>query len=517
MMTVDEPDRRTPPDDEDRELCDMLNRYVDALHADDIGSRSVMLEKHPELHRLLGCLESLDALAALPEAAPAEKRPSSIDAPTQIGFEPSDNLKRSVGDDEPLEEFGKYELLREIGRGGMGVVFLARQRDLDRTVALKMILSNRLASPDDIRRFNSEAKAAGGVHHPNIVGIHEAGQIRGQHFFAMDYVDGPTLAELLENGPIDPEQAAECIAQVARAVHCLHEHNIVHRDLKPSNILVDETGRPHVTDFGLVKIFGGDSDQTRSGTIVGTPSYMAPEQAAGKSSEISPQTDVYGLGALLYTAILGRPPFERDNPLDTLVDVLEGEPSLPTSIDPALSRELELICMKCLEKDPSRRYASAEDVAEDLERFLKSEPVAARPSGWRQRLRRWARREPALACRLGGLLAAMAIVQTTYLYNTFFARHRHDPVYHYLIMSVFGIWGLASYLFQKLLNREESARFAQFGWAAADVILLTSVLYIAAPPLGPLLIGYPLLIAANGLFFRVRLVVFTTACTASAR
>lgn len=492
-------------DDNDRRLFELLDRYVESLHEDDVGSRSVLLERHPELMGLLKCLESLDGLALPPgfDAIPADDDATLLETPggeTRSRDGGSSGFKAGT-------VFGKYELLAEVGRGGMGVVYEARQTDLDRTVALKMILSNRLASDVEVERFYAEARAAGGIRHANIVGIHEVGELNGQHYFAMDLVRGECLADVIRHGPIDPETAVECLTAVARAVCHLHQHGIVHRDLKPSNILIDDDGVPYVTDFGLAKVFADDSHRTQTGTIMGTPSYMAPEQAAGSSTEVTHRSDVYSLGAILYELLTGRPPFKRDNPLDTLVEVLEGEPTLPTHVNRQIPRELEHICMKCLEKDPERRYESATALADDLDRFLRREPIEARPTGFTQRIRRWARREPALVSRLCGLLFAFLIVQTRY---TFVG---DDFRYHMKVIALLGSWALFSYVFQQMLKRESLAQTTRFLWAAADAVMLTWLLAIVDPPLGPLCIGYPLLVAASGLFFQVRLVWFMTVCT----
>jgi serine/threonine-protein kinase len=403
-----------------------------------------------------------------------------------------------------VEQFGKFELLREIGRGGMGVVYLARQQDLGRTVAVKMILSSRLASADDVRRFYAEARTAAGLRHPNIIGIHEVGELHGQHFFVMDFVEGENLKEVISRRALDAETAARTIAAVARAVDYLHGHKIVHRDLKPSNIIVDEQGTPYVTDFGLAKLLDAGGDATRSGTIIGTPSYMPPEQAAGHNSEVSARSDVYSLGAILYELLTGRPPFEHAHPLDTLVDVLEGEPTLPTRLNPGAPRALEQVTLRCLEKDPADRYPSAAALADDLERYLRGEPVEAQPIGLWQRAQRWMRREPALASRLVGLGVAAGIVQGYYLVSGW------DFSFHVEVMSVFASWALASFAFQQLLPQERFAGVVRFAWIAADAIALTTLLFMADPHVGPLLIGYALLVVASGLFFRVGLVWFTT-------
>lgn len=516
------PEPLNPPlsDDEEASPADALDdnqafadldRYVEAMHRLDEGQRAQFLEDHPDLLPLLACLDTLDSIAPVPVApVPVAPEPDDvIDSIARTVLSSSDEVSETGVDILGItpvhpNEFGKYELQGELGRGGMGVVYKARQTDLDRIVALKMILSSQFASKEEVRRFYAEARAAGSLQHPNIIAIHEVGELHGQHYFAMDFVEGQNLAQILRDGPIDVDRAAEFIQTIARAADFLHNHGIIHRDLKPANILVDESGVPHLTDFGLAKLFDTDSHQTRSGTIIGTPSYMSPEQASGRISEISPRSDVYSLGTILYELLTGRPPFREDNPLDTLVQVIEGEATLPVRINRRVPRELELICMRCLEKEPNDRYQTAADLADDLDRFLKREPVAARPSGWIQKLRRWTRREPALVSRWGGLAVAMGVTQLNY------AIRGVDFEYFIRIMGVLGVWAVACFIFQRLLNREGGRDLGQFGWAAADPILLTTVLCLADGPLGPLLVGYPLLVASSGMFFRVRLVWFAT-------
>jgi serine/threonine protein kinase len=278
----------------------------------------------------------------------------------------------------PQREFGDYDLLAEIARGGMGVVYRARQKGLNRIVALKMILAGRLAGEDDLQRFLTEAEAAARLQHPNIVQVHEVGQVDGQYFFSMEFIEGPSLTQRLSHGPLPSKVAARYVRAIARAVHYAHLQGILHRDLKPSNILLDANDEPHVTDFGLAKKLGGDSRRTRSGAVMGTPSYMAPEQAAGKVRELGPACDVYGLGAVLYELLTGRPPFQSDTPLDTLMHVLDREPVPPRLLNPKVDRDLETICLKCLEKDPRHRYGSAEALADDLERYINGESIGAR-------------------------------------------------------------------------------------------------------------------------------------------
>jgi serine/threonine-protein kinase len=328
-----------------------------------------------------------DASPSLP--ATLDRAPAALDAANAVT-----TITRIEGSARPTalppsqRVFSDYELLEEVGRGGMGVVYKARQISLNRIVALKMILSGRLADEDDLQRFRTEAEAAGRLQHPNIVAIHEVGEVDGQQFFSMEFIEGSSLAQHLMAGPLPSRVAARYVRQVARALHHAHRHGILHRDLKPGNIMLDRDDEPHVTDFGLAKRLGGDSGQTRTGAVVGTPSYMAPEQAAGKTRELGPACDIYGLGAVLYDLLTARPPFRAATPVDTVVQVLENEPVPPRLLNPHVDADLETICLKCLEKGPERRYANAEGLAEDLDRYLNNEPITARSSNIVSRLTR---------------------------------------------------------------------------------------------------------------------------------
>jgi serine/threonine-protein kinase len=479
----------------------VLNEYLERLHTGGAPERARLLAEHPHLAQALECLDALERLAPPPSRQiPAPKVRSndvltvSTGPPAHVGG----------GPEAPARDFGHYELLGELGRGGMGVVYKARQKDLDRPVAIKMILASHLASADHVSRFHDEARAAAGMHHPNIVAVYEAGQIHGQPYFAMQYVGGPSLAEVLQRGPMPPEQAARCLAAVARAVAHLHERGCVHRDLKPSNILLDEQGRPYVTDFGLVKLLQTDSHKTSTGAILGTPSYMAPEQAVGNVHQVGPLSDVYSLGAILYTLLTGRPPFQAENPLDTLVQVIEGEPVRPRQLNPQIPPALETVCLRCLEKAPEERYPSAAALADDLERFLNGEEIEPPRAGLLSRVRRWARREPALASRAIVLAVCCLIIQVNYSIGG-----QVDLGLHLKVMGLFGLWGLASLLFQLLLNRKEGTAWVPFAWSVADVGVLAALLIFGRAVNGPLLLGFPVLIATSGLWFRVPLVWFT--------
>ncbi|MFI5455460.1 MAG: WD40 repeat domain-containing serine/threonine protein kinase [Isosphaerales bacterium] len=304
-------------------------------------------------------------------------------------------------------EFGKYELLEEIGRRGMGVVYKARQRGLDRLVALKMIRVGALASKAELRRFQNEAASIALLDHPHIVPIHDVGQHDGQMFFTM-----PLLARHLNHDlgrfRNDHQRAARLVASIARALHHAHQRGILHRDVKPSNVLLDDTDRPFIADFGLAKRLDMETTLTESGAILGTPGYLAPEQAAGKSLAVTTSSDVYGLGAILYTLLTGKPPLAGGTVLETLARVRDHDPESPSRFNPQVDRDLEAICLKCLEKEPTRRYGSAEALAEDLERWQRGEPIYARPLGRLRRSWRWCRRNPAFAA-MAAVIALLAL------------------------------------------------------------------------------------------------------------
>jgi serine/threonine protein kinase/WD40 repeat protein len=300
-------------------------------------------------------------------------------------------------------ELGEYELLEQIARGGMGVIYRARQRDLDRIVAVKLLLLGPRASPDFVKRFRAEASAAASLHHPNIVAIHQVGVHQGEHYLAMDLVDGPDLAKFIKDQPLPARRAAGYLKTIAEAIHYAHERGILHRDLKPSNVLIDSNDQPRVTDFGLAKRFDGDSSLTLSGQVLGSPSYMPPEQAGTTRHKVGRRSDVYSLGAMLYHMLVGRPPFVGESLNQTLDQVLNHEPISPRLLNPAVPHDLETICLKCLEKEPARRFQTARALADELGRFLRDEPIRARPVSRPERLSRWCRRKPVLA----GLIAAL--------------------------------------------------------------------------------------------------------------
>ncbi len=312
-----------------------------------------------------------------------------------------------------LGELGDYELLEEVGRGGQGVVFRARQKSLNRVVALKVIGLGQWATKAHLKRFRLEAEAAASLDHPCIVPIYEVGERDGQCYFSMKFVEGGQLDEVVKQTPMPIRQAADLIAKVARTVHYAHQHGILHRDIKPGNILLDANGEPHLTDFGLARLVEFESTVTRTLEVLGTPSYMAPEQAAGNNpatAGLTGATDVYGLGAVLYQLLTGYPPFARGTTYETIKLLLETEPRPPRLWNPKVDRDLSTICLKCLEKDPQRRYPSALALAEDLERWLKHEPIQARRTGVIGRGKKWLQRNPTVATMVALSLALIAAV-----------------------------------------------------------------------------------------------------------
>src|SRR5436189_212940 len=346
------------------------------------------------------------ALGILPDAvAEVDSSAGSLDELSRDNAKPTSGVKEAVRAATMLGELGDYELLEEIGRGAQGVVFRARQKSLNRVVALKVIGLGQWATKAHLRRFRLEAEAAASLDHPCIVPIYEVGEREGACYFSMKFVEGGQLDEVVKHAPISIRQAAELIAKVARTVHYAHEHGILHRDIKPGNILLDTKGEPQLTDFGLARLVEAESTITRTREALGTPSYMAPEQAAGEYTKLSNATDVYGLGAVLYQLLTDHPPFAGGTTYETIKLLLDTEPRQPRLLNPKIDRDLNIICLKCLEKDPKRRYPSALALAEDLEHWLKHEPIRARRTGVFTHARKWVRRNPSIAAMTATLLA----------------------------------------------------------------------------------------------------------------
>src|SRR5437660_9213754 len=348
------------------------------------------------------------ALMMPPEAPVAARDDGGPAANVEANAAAATHSKKAARAVELLGELGDYELLEEVGRAGQGGVFRAGQKSLNRTVALTVISLGQWASKAHLKRFRLEAEAAAHLEHPGIVPIHEVGERDGSCYFSMKFVEGGQLDEVARREPIPIRRAVELMANVARTVHYAHEHGILHRDIKPGNILLDAKGEPHLTDFGLARLVETECTVTHTLDVLGTPSYMAPEQAIGNNAAVSSTTDVYGLGAVLYQLLTSQPPFAGGATYETIKLLLDTEPKKPRLLNPKIDRDLSTICLKCLEKDPKRRYPSALALAEDCERWVKHEPIQARHTGVFTRGRKWVRRNPTSALLTASLIALAA-------------------------------------------------------------------------------------------------------------
>jgi tRNA A-37 threonylcarbamoyl transferase component Bud32 len=384
-------------------LDEVIAAFLEAEQSGKAGDRDEWLQRYPELaDDLRRFFEQHDRMARL--AAPL-REVASMRSPNDSTATLGPGAPNAAASEVP-RAIGEYEILEVVARGGMGVVYKARHPVLKRTVALKMLRADFHAAAWEGVRFKAEAEAVARLQHPNIVQIHEVGEADGRPFIALEFAEGGNLAQRLGKQPQPPREAARLVETLAAATHLAHARGIVHRDLKPANVLLAADGTPKIADFGLAKQLDASSEQTQTGTMLGTPAYMAPEQASGQSHTAGPAADVYGLGAILYEALTGRPPFRGRTPLETLEQVKNRDPDSPARLNPKVPRDLETICLKCLHKEPEKRYSSARELADDLGRFGRGEPVLARPVGTGERLVKWVRRRPAVA----GLLAAVLVL-----------------------------------------------------------------------------------------------------------
>jgi serine/threonine protein kinase len=359
----------------------LVSSLLDRMHRGEHLDLASVVAEHAkfsqDLNEIWGTLVVADAAASEARSVAGDSQPI-VDRTRSL----ANNLPRTIGD---------YELLEVIGQGGMGVVYRAKQLSLNREVAVKMIQENRPLDPENRSRFFTEAEATARLQHPSIVPVYEVSEFEGQPFFSMQLIRGQTLAAQLRQGPLPQRQAATIMASVCRAIHFAHTQGILHRDIKPSNIMLEEGGRICVTDFGLAKLMDSHDSLTRTGSTVGTPSYMAPEQAAGRTGQVSSRSDVYSLGAVLYHSLTGRPPFVADTTFHLAMQIMEHDPQLVRFFEPSVDRDMEMIVARSIQKPPDLRYESAEALADDLEAFLRDEPVEARGGRLLQVVARWFR------------------------------------------------------------------------------------------------------------------------------
>jgi WD40 repeat protein/tRNA A-37 threonylcarbamoyl transferase component Bud32 len=382
------------PPDYESVLGDVIAAYLRSVESGQPPSREALIEQHPEL------AEELSEFFA------NHDRLEQLAQPLRVAASPAP--EQTEKHNPSVRYFGDYELLEQIAQGGMGVVYKARQLSLNRLVAVKMIRSGLLATDADVKRFSAEAEAAANLRHPGIVPIYEVGVHDGQHYYSMEYVEGRDLSQIVHDNPLAPAKAAAYVRDMAEIVEYSHREGVVHRDLKPANVLIDGSDRVRITDFGLAKRVGSDADLTTTGQVIGTPKYMSPEQAAAQHALIGPASDVYALGSILYELLTGRAPFRSDSAIDILRQIQEDDPVRPQLLNARLPKDLETICLKCLEKEPRRRYASAQDLADELGRYLRGEPIKARPLSRTTRAVRWCRRKPVAASLLAALVAGTA-------------------------------------------------------------------------------------------------------------
>ncbi|MFI4876988.1 MAG: serine/threonine-protein kinase [Blastopirellula sp. JB062] len=482
-----------------------LAALIDQLAAQAQAGRQVDLDQVAAAHPDLAAdLRELWGAVMLADAVATQARSNQ-----ELTRAASDSTSEHLAPLSLPADFGDYVLLEEIGRGGMGIVYRARQKSLDRIVAVKMVLRDRLASREDQARFRSEAEAAARIEHPAIVPIYEVGELDRRCYFTMKYVEGETLSERIARGPLPPREAAKLLQQISDAVHCAHQQGVLHRDLKPSNILLDQSGRPLVTDFGLAKKTVDGVDLTRTGAILGTPTYMAPEQAAGNRGRIGPVSDVYSLGTILYAMLTGRPPFQGDSPVDVVLKVLEQDPPLPRELNAQVDRDLEMIALRCLQKPIDLRYRSAEALSRDLNAYLHDESISARSGRFGQIVSRLFREtHHAQVFENWGLLWIWhSLVLLAMSLATFGLQAAGDQVrWHYIFIwtVIAGAWAI---IFWGLRRRMGPVTFVErqiaHVWAAGMIGVVSLFPIEALMGMGPVELS-PILAIISGMLFLIK-------------
>ena len=446
-MDADASLKNDPPSSErDERLAEILNDMSDRASRGQSVDLAAEEKAHPELAEEL---RELWAAVMLADAVGSNLSRTSDSTPTP--------QRESISFELPYR-FGDYELLEEIGRGGMGIVFRAQQLSLNREVAVKLMLRGKWASASDRLRFQAEAEAAAKLDHPNIVPVYEVGEHDDHTYFSMKYITGQTLSQrLAADGPMDPRMAARIIVLVARAVEFAHQQGVLHRDLKPSNIMLDSQGQPHVTDFGLAKQIADPHSLTRTGAVLGTPAYMAPEQAAGDRGQVGPASDTYSLGTILYHLLTGKPPFEATSPVDVVLKVLEQDPPLLRTVNPSVDRDLEMIALRCLQKPPDLRYESAGALANDAEAYLNDEPISARSGRITHVVSRLFREtHHATVLENWGLLwmwHALVLLTVSVLTNALYWLNDENRIHYFLLWTAgLGTWATVFWLLRSRMG-----------------------------------------------------------------
>ena len=431
-MSIPSSQERSPAEQHDERFALLLTQLTDRVQRGDQVALEDECSKHPEF-----AAELRELWGAVMIAQAAGSGSINATAPAQTEF-PSGTLTLPA-------RFGDYELVQELGRGGMGVVYRARQLSLAREVALKMVLRGNLASKADLERFQAEAQAAAKLDHSAIVPVYEVGEQGGRPYFTMKHIAGTTLAQRLAQGPLPAKEAATILAAVAHGIHFAHTHGVLHRDIKPSNILLDENGWPHITDFGLAKQTTDAASLTKTGAVLGTPAYMSPEQAVGNRGQVGPASDVYSLGVVLYHMLTGRPPFQAASPVDTVLMVLEQDPVPPRMLNPKADSDLEMIALRCLQKPIDLRYATAALLAADLEAYLNNESISARSGRFTQIISLWLREtHHASVLENWGLLwmwHSLVLFVACLATNILFWFHVKERMYYFLLWTAgLGTW-----------------------------------------------------------------------------
>jgi serine/threonine-protein kinase len=496
-----------PPADRDSRLAGLLAELTEQLRQGQEPRVEELAAREPEL---AAELRELWAAALLAERFAAIASDEHLQATWNAALESG---MPTAGPALP-GHFGDFEILEELGRGGMGVVYRARQVSLDREVALKVVLRGTWASAADLARFRAEAGSAARLSHPNIVPVYEVGQIDEQPYFTMKLVAGTTLAERLAAGPLPGREAAALLAPVCRAIQYAHEQGLLHRDLKPSNVLLDADGRPHVSDFGLARRIESDERWTQTGAILGTPLYMSPEQAAGSRGQLGPTSDVYSLGAILYHMLTGRPPLQGPTALDTVLLVLEQDPPPPRLVNPLADADLEMIALRSLQKLPALRYATAGALADDLEAWLADEPIAARSGKFGQVFARLFREtHHAVVLENWGLLwmwHSLALLVICLVTNAFQYRGIRSPGPYVMLWTVgLGTWAA---IFWALRRRAGPVTFVerQIAHVWASSMIGIALLFVLEMLMGlPVLTLSPLLGLTSGMVFLVKAGILT--------